>query len=56
VKELRNDLNELRVDMQAMRNDMSERIANSKNDTLRWMAGGFIAQSALLVAILALMR
>jgi len=32
------------------------RLAELKNDLLRWMVGGFIAQSALIIAVLALMR
>jgi len=31
-------------------------LQNLKHDILRWMVGGFLAQSALLVAILALLR
>lgn len=36
---------ELRAEMQAM-----------KHDILRWMVGGFIAQTALLVAVMAFFR
>ena len=32
------------------------RLAELKNDLLRWMVGGFITQTALIVAVLALMR
>ena len=32
------------------------RLAELKNDLLRWMVGGFITQSALIIAVLALMR
>jgi len=31
-------------------------LAELKNDMLRWMVGGFIAQTALIIAVLALMR
>ena len=32
------------------------RLAELKNDLLRWLVGGFFAQTALIVAVLALMR
>ena len=32
------------------------RLAELKNDLLRWLVGGFITQSALIIAVLALMR
>ena len=32
------------------------RLAELKNDMLRWMVGGFITQTALIIAVLALMR
>lgn len=32
------------------------RIAEFKHDILRWMVGGFLAQSALLVAVLAFLK
>jgi len=57
------DLQEVRVELQAMRNDLIERIASAeqridavKIDILKWIAGGFIAQTALLVAIMAILR
>jgi hypothetical protein len=50
------DLQEVRVEMQAMRNDLIERISSVKTDILKWMIGGFIAQTALLVAIMAILR
>ena len=31
-------------------------LANTKHDILRWMVGGFIAQTALIVAILSFLR
>ena len=39
------DLQEVRIEMQA-----------TKNDILRWMVGGFLTQTALIVAILAFLR
>ena len=57
------DLQAVCVEMQAMRNDLREDIAAvrvemhaMKHDILRWMVGGFIAQTALLVAIMAFLR
>ena len=50
------DLQEVRVEMQAMRNDLIERISSTKYDIMKWMAGGFIAQTALLVAVLAFLK
>ena len=50
------DLQEVRVEMQSMRNDLIERIAATENRVLRWMVGGFITQTALIVAILAFLR
>lgn len=41
----------LRMEMQ-----LDKRIAETKHDILRWMVGGFIAQSALLVAVMAFLR
>jgi hypothetical protein len=38
----------LRLEMQ-----MDKRIAETKHDILRWMFGGFITQTALLMAVLA---
>ena len=36
--------------------DLEIGLAKTKHDILRWMVGGFIAQTALLVAILAFLR
>lgn len=59
-----------KADLQEVRNDLIERIAETnervgsvrvemqamKNDLIKWMVGGFIAQSALLVAVLAFLK
>jgi len=45
IQDLRSEIQDVRVDMQAM-----------KHDILRWVVGGFIAQTALIVAILAFLR
>jgi hypothetical protein len=45
-----------KVEMQAMRSELVERIAASEVRVLRWMVGGFLTQTALLVAILAFLR
>jgi len=41
----------LRLEMQ-----LDKRIAETKHDILRWMVGGFLAQTAILIAILAFLR
>jgi len=46
------DIHDTRHEIQSVRIEMRD----MKHDILRWMVGGFIAQSALLVAILAFMR
>jgi hypothetical protein len=40
----------------ATKTELRAEIANAKHDILRWMAGGFIAQTALPVAVLAFFR
>jgi len=52
-----------KADLQEVRNDLIERIAAAsqridavKVDILKWMVGGFVAQTALLVAIMAILR
>ena len=45
MQDVRAEIQDLRVEMQAM-----------ENRILRWVAGGFITQTALLVAILAFLR
>ena len=57
------DLQDVRVEMQAMRNDLIERIGavrvemqSMKNELTKWIVGGFIAQTALLVAVLSFLK
>jgi len=50
--ELREEISAVRAEVQAVRVE----IQASENRLLRWMVGGFIAQTALLVAILAFLR
>jgi len=52
-----------KADLQEVRNDLIERISNVrvemqaiKNELLKWMIGGFLTQTALIVAILAILR
>jgi hypothetical protein len=49
----KSDLQEglLRLEMQ-----FDKRIAETKHDILRWIVGGFIAQSALLIAVIAFLK
>ncbi|MDR0827373.1 MAG: hypothetical protein LBN33_05800 [Desulfovibrio sp.] len=52
-----------KADLQAMRNDLLERIAGTdnriadfKHEILKWMIGGFLAQSALLIAVISFLK
>ena len=50
-----------KADIQSLRDAMTHmatkaELAQTKNDILRWMVGGLIAQTALLVAIMAFLR
>jgi hypothetical protein len=47
-----------KADIQSLRDHMATKaeLAQTKHDILRWMVGGFIAQTALLVAIMAILR
>jgi uncharacterized membrane protein YukC len=40
----------------ATKSDLEIGLAKTKHEILRWMVGGFIAQSALLMAVLAFLR
>jgi hypothetical protein len=40
----------------ATKAELRAEIASVKHDLLRWMVGGFLAQTALLVAVLAFLR
>jgi len=40
----------------ATKQDLEIGLARAKHDILRWMVGGFIAQTALLVAVMAFLR
>ncbi|MDR2826398.1 MAG: hypothetical protein LBV76_06335 [Deltaproteobacteria bacterium] len=40
----------------ATKADLQVEIAKAKHDILRWMVGGFLAQSALLIAVIAFLR
>ena len=45
IQDVRMEIQSVRVEMQAM-----------KHDILRWMVGGFLAQTAVIVAILSFLR
>jgi hypothetical protein len=45
-----------KADLMAVRSELVERIAASEIRVLRWMVGGFLAQTALLTAILAILK
>ena len=40
----------------ATKKDLEIGLAKTKHDILRWMVGGFLAQTALIVALLAFLR
>ena len=52
------DLTAVRIELQALRENMATKaeLANTKHEILRWMVGGFLAQTALLVAVLAVLK
>ena len=43
-------------DIQALRMEMVERLANTKHEILKWMIGILIGQTALIVALMAYMK
>jgi hypothetical protein len=45
-----------KADLMTVRSELVERIAASEVRVLRWMVGGFLAQTALLTAILAILK
>jgi len=42
--------------LSATKKDLEIGLVKTKHEILRWMAGGFIAQTALLVAVMALLK
>ena len=55
------DLMDVRADVLVVRNELAHmatkaELAATENRILRWIVGGFIAQTALLVAVLAFLR
>ena len=54
------DLMEVKADLMMVKKELESRfevgLANTKHDILRWMVGGFLAQTAILIAILAFLR
>ena len=47
---------DLRNEILVLRGEVFVRMAETKSDILRWMVGGFIAQSALLIAVMSFQR
>ena len=45
-----------KADLQAMRNDMIERISDVKHDLLKWMIGLAVGQLAFIMALFAFMK
>ena len=47
---------ELQADLAQVKAELRADLAATENRILRWMVGGFLAQTALLVALMALQR
>jgi hypothetical protein len=47
---------ELQAEIAKTRAGLEKEIAKTKYDIVRWMVGGFLAQSALLVAVIAFLK
>ena len=45
-----------KADLLLTKAELRDEISKTKHEILRWMAGGFIAQTALIVAILAFLK
>jgi hypothetical protein len=45
-----------KADLQEAKSELRAEIAQAKHDILRWMVGGFLAQTALLVAVMAFLK
>ena len=48
--------NELKGDIQGVRSELKEEIANTKHEILKWMMATMVAQTALIVAVIAFLR
>jgi NTP pyrophosphatase (non-canonical NTP hydrolase) len=45
-----------KAELAAIKSELQAELAQVKHDILRWMVGGFLAQTALLVAVMAFLR
>ncbi|MBD5607250.1 MAG: hypothetical protein HDQ93_00150 [Desulfovibrio sp.] len=50
------DINDVRLEMKEIEMRLSERIEASKHETLKWLIGLLLTQSALLVAVFAYLK
>lgn len=53
IQDVRNEMQELRNEMQEMRIELKGEIAETKHEILKWMVTAMLAQTALLVGIIA---
>ena len=54
-KEIIDDKLATKQDLRELEVRLDIKLAELKNDLLRWMVGGFIAQSALIIALVAIL-
>ncbi len=47
------DIQDLRLEMKSMEMRLSEKIEANKHEILKWMVGTMVAQTALIVAVIA---
>ncbi len=47
------DIQDLRLEMKSMEMRLSEKIKANKHEILKWMVGTMVAQTALIVAVIA---
>lgn len=45
-----------KADLQAVRTELKEAIANTKHEILKWMIATMVAQTALIVAVMAFLQ
>ena len=45
-----------KADLQGVRNELKEEIANTKHEILKWMIATMVAQTALIVAVIAFLK
>ncbi|MFI3272694.1 MAG: hypothetical protein R3Y11_11440 [Pseudomonadota bacterium] len=48
--------NDLKIALAETKNELMERIAESKHETLKWLMGMLLAQTALLIGVIAFIK